>query len=139
MLVHQLQWSLLSLLSTWLVTHWPEVRVVQVVLVFSPPQMVLLSIVWPHLSAGSEGSTQLFPVMGLNTSTLVPEPLPPDSKIPFIDGVVVVVEISGVAIVVEISEVVVVVGISEVYMVVEISEVYMVVEISELFFCGGDL
>ena len=39
-LVDQLLWLLLSSAKAWLVTHWPEEKVMQEVLVKSPPQIV---------------------------------------------------------------------------------------------------
>ena len=83
-------WPDLSLVKAWLVTHWPEEKERQVEQVGhgqfgqvwgpNPPQIVRLSMVWPCLSSGSEGSSQLWPVVGLNTSTLLSEP--PDIIIP---------------------------------------------------------
>ena len=100
--VSQLVWETLSSTKVLLVTHSPEEKVMQVVVMlvipgppveFDPPQMVRFSIVCPLLSSGIAGSEQLSPVMGFNTSTLVKNPLakppqPPDMMIPGIEIII---------------------------------------------------
>ena len=65
-----------------LVFHCREEKVVQVVVVEYPPQMVRLVMVCPILSYGREGRVQDMPKEGEHTSTLVRYGLPPDSSRP---------------------------------------------------------
>ena len=81
--VDQLVWSYLFSVKAWLVTHWPEVKVMQVVRVEAPPHISRLSMVWPALPSGSEGRKHPWlSSWGLKTSTLVSAPYPPDIIIP---------------------------------------------------------
>ena len=81
--VDQLVWNLLLSVKAWLVTHWPEVKLMQVfpALMVYPPHICRVFMVWPDLTSGSEGSEHpLLASCGLNSSTLVSAP--PDIIIP---------------------------------------------------------
>ena len=75
--VDQLVWNLLLSVKAWLVTHWPEVKLMQVfpALMVYPPHICRVFMVWPDLTSGSEGSEHpLLASWGLNSSTLVYAP-----------------------------------------------------------------
>ena len=82
--VDQLVWRYLLSIKAWLVTQWPDVKVMQVLVCWlvRPPHISRLSMVWSTLLSGSEGSRHPVLSLGLNTSTLVSVPSPPDIIIP---------------------------------------------------------